>query len=85
MTDILHASLSVSFPCAGRTVCISVVGLHNDTSRPIWDIAWSSRPDRLSSRDIAAFDASVMAAKATLKARLAKLDPSTLKASEGTT
>jgi hypothetical protein len=85
MTRLSHTSLSTDFDCAGRVVTVSIVGLHSDTNRPIWDIAWSSRPARLSSRDIVAFDASAMAAKATLKARLAKLNLPALRASGETT
>lgn len=68
-TALWSAELSTSFRCAGRLVHVGIVGLHSDGT-PVVDVAWSSRPTRLTAGDMAAFTADKAAAVMTLQGRM---------------
>lgn len=57
MTNIWNLALRRSFECAGRTVYVMLSALRTDTGEPQFEINWQpSRPERLSSEDMALFD-----------------------------
>ena len=70
--QFLHAALTEHFECAGRLVSVTIVGTHDD-GRPVVEVRWSSRPDRMTERDCTVFDQAKRAAIAALQVRLAAL------------